>query len=489
MLLDERTPSLMEMARPPAPRPGFVHRYLVVPKLLYVGLNLVVYAVHAYGTDFFRRAWDLQLSQIGYISALSGFNFLGSIFWSSVADRTGRHKTILVGCTALYALLMFALNFRFGAAGLAAKILYTAGCFGLAQFVLSALFPLVDNQVMSILSEDPALSKDTFGRQRLWGTFAHSGVTILANQANQWYLQLRGDSPRLEKYLGNYLGMFLVLIVSAVFFIGTVVAGIPNRRREPEATEGAAEDKDAEAGQGAAKGDAEEDDIIFKEPAAVRSIGPSRQMLAIPAFLFFILVVLVSGVVRSSMSFFQTYFIIALHGGAQKGKDQAALVALPRIVSEVGVYFFGKQLFRVLGPHWMLIMSQAMGILRMAGYAAMPTQGSGAYIFPYFLELLKGLNSGLFSSSAVRLANDMAPEGCGNTAQGIVAGTYAGMSTVLGGLVGGFIVGFFPSTIEGERQGMQVMFFTLSGAGAVFLVLFVLKYWLVDRVICTRNRN
>lgn len=487
-------------------------RWLVVPKLLYIGLHLVVYAVHAYGTEFFRRQWDLKLSQVGYISALSGFNLVGSIFWSSLADRTGRHKTILVGCTAVYAVLMFALNFHFGNDGVVAKILYTAGLYGVSMFVVSALFPLIDNQVMIMLANDPATTKDTFGRQRLWGTLAHTGVTILANESNKWYLSLRGDSPWLKDHLGDYLGMFIVLIVSAVIFIITVILGIPsglkheNRQPMAETSEKklVEDDEDFNACEqvkgleqeeefsGDSTTNLKNDDtqIAMEEPShASHPKSPMLQLLAIPAFLFFILVVLISGVIRSAMSFFQVYFIIALHAGNQDGKDQAAYVALPRLVSEVGVYFFGQQLFHWFGPHWMLITSQATGVFRMLGYAAMPTSGAGSWIVPYFLELLKGLNSGLFASSAVRLASDMAPEGCGNSAQGFVTGTYAGLSTVLGGLLGGLIVSFFPSTIEGERRGMQAMFYILSGSGLVCLILFILKFWLVDAVICTRRRN
>lgn len=457
-------------------RSSFARRYLILPKLLYIGVNMVGYSVHAYGTDFFRRQWDLKLSEIGYISALSGFNFIGSIFWSSVADHTGRNKTILVGCTASYAILMFALNLRFGSHldGVTAKILYTAGCFGLAQFMGSALFPLVDHQVISLLTEDPALSKDTFGRQRLWGTFAHMGTTLLANQANKWYLQVRGDSPKLQALLGDYLGMFLILILSSILFITTVIIGIPNRKSTPMVH------VDEEKSEDVKKVEMKQQQI---EPAK----NPTFKLLKIPAFLFFLSFVMISGIIRAAMSFFQTYFIIAIHEGKQEGKDQAAFIALPRILSEVGVYFFGKQLLHWFGPHLMLITSQATGILRMLGYALMPTSGVGSWIVPYFLELLKGLNSGLFSSSAVRLANDMSPHGCGNTAQGLVAGTYSGLSMSLGGIIGGIIVGFFPSTLEGERHGIQTMFFILSGSGAVFLVAFILKYWLVDGVLFRRT--
>jgi MFS family permease len=157
-------------------------------------------------------------------------------------------------------------------------------------------------------------------------------------------------------------------------------------------------------------------------------------------------------------------------------------------MSEVGVFFFGKQLIRVLGAHWMLIGSMATGILRLVGYASMPTKGAGSLIVPYFLELLKGLNAGLFVSSAVRLASDMAPEGCSNTAQGLVSGNYVGLSTVFGGILGGLIVSFFPSTLEGERRGMQTMFFIISGSATVCLVLFILKYMFVDKVLCTGRR-
>jgi hypothetical protein len=491
---------------------GFLKKYLVIPKLIYIGLNLLLYAVHAYGTDFFRRQWNIKLSQIGYISALSGFNFVGSIFWSGVADRTLRYKLILVTCTAAYAILMFSLNMKVFTDSTGAKIAFTAICFGLAQFFGSALFPLVDNQVMSLLAADPTLSKDTFGRQRLWGTIAHSSVTLLSNQANKWYLSLRGDSAFLQKYFGDYLGMFLVLVLSAMFFAATIIFGIPNdleaipggsshHHHQPTEKEKQLEMVMEETDEKLKQFEEEEEPVKILEETKMETItmiepvsrswwhsSPTARLLCIPAFLFFMLVVLVTGIVRSVMTFFQAYFIITIHNGGQKGKDQAAYTAIPRLLSEVGVFFFGKQLMRILGAHWMLIGSMGTGILRLVGYAAMPTKGAGSLILPYFLELLKGLNAGLFVSSAVRLANDMAPEGCSNTAQGLVSGNYAGLSTAFGGILGGLIVGFYPSTIEGERKGMQTMFYIISGSATVCLVLFILKFIFVDKVLCTGRR-
>lgn len=482
----------------------FIKKYLVIPKLIYIGLNLLLYAVHAYGTEFFRRQWNIKLSQIGYISALSGFNFVGSVFWSGVADRTLRYKLILVTCTTAYAILMFSLNIKVFTESTGAKIAFTAMCFGLAQFFGSALFPLVDNQVMSLLAADPTLSKDTYGRQRLWGTIAHSSVTILSNQANKWYLSLRGDSAFLNKYFGDYLGMFLVLVFSAVFFATTIIFGIPNDLEAIAASNSHHHNpKDAEKKQVEEVNEKklEEDPVTIIEEGKIEAIpmiepvpsswwysSPTIRLLCIPAFLFFMLVVLVTGIVRSVMTFFQAYFIITIHDGGQKGKDQAAYTAIPRLMSEVGVFFFGKQLIRVLGAHWMLIGSMATGILRLVGYASMPTKGAGSLIVPYFLELLKGLNAGLFVSSAVRLASDMAPKGCSNTAQGLVSGNYVGLSTVFGGILGGLIVSFFPSTLEGERKGMQTMFFIISGSATICLVLFILKYMFVDKVLCTGRR-
>ena len=114
-----------------------------------------------------------------------------------------------------------------------------------------------------------------------------------------------------------------------------------------------------------------------------------------------------------------------------------------KLSSELLIFYFGKNLMDFLGVHWMLLVSQFAGIARVFGYGFMSSKPEHLYI-TLIWEFLKGLNTGLFFSAAVRVSNEIAPKGCGNTAQGIFGGVYNGVAAALAGMIGGYTVDAFP---------------------------------------------
>ena len=86
------------------------------------------------------------------------------------------------------------------------------------------------------------------------------------------------------------------------------------------------------------------------------------------------------------------------------------------------------------------------------------------------LELFKGLNSGLVTAGAVRIASDLAPPGGANTAQGLFTGILVGFSTFVGGILSIFLFSCDESLIEGRtRHGVQYLWYPLA---SLYLTLY-----------------
>jgi hypothetical protein len=426
---------------------------LPIPKLLYFTLNLEVYAVHAYQAKFFLDIWNLPIENYGYIATLQATSFFGAVFWANVANRWKKPRAIIAICSIGYAVLMSTFLIPIFKDSLLAHSIYLAIMWGIAQFFLAGCFPILDAMVLVYLARLPQTqSRDLFGRQRLWGTFGHFAATYLS----MGFIAMFG-----------YYGMYLLLVLCAVVFCGVLALGLSSVRTLSNALRSP------------------------QRAQADSSISPSKRLFSNPNFCFFLLVVLTIGYIRSIMSNFQSYFIEQV---LEKSKRFIADAGAVRAITEVGVFFFERLLMDKLGPYWMLIISQLAGVARAFGYGVIPspplTTVPGEPMVDiatrynkmiYGLELLKGLQTGFVVSASVKLANEIAPRDCATSAQGWFSGVFTGLSTAAGGIVGGHLIFYYKQ--QGHPQPMQQMFKTSAVVPFLMMILFILKYSLIDRVI------
>lgn len=450
-------------------------QWLILPKFIYFTLNCSIYATHNYTAMYFYRMWGLEVYQFGAVSSLSAVQFFGALFWGHLADLTGRHKSILLACTVLYGLFFCFLELKpfDGHSSLIYRIIYSAIMYGFSCFFVSCLFPLVDAQVFSILAKDPNFNKETFGRQRLWGTIGHGAVTLAVG---------------VSIYTVGFIGMFVVLVLSCTSFVFFIVVGIPADIKIIKKIEKSDQEEHKETKHAPEKErdcSTSIDEKVFAKHSESRTNEESKGFVArlrqTPAIqvllnsdLFFLAVAIMSaGYVRSVMSNFLGFYM-------QKEMNQSeimvAVAIMFRMASEVAIFFYNKQLLRIFGLHWMLIIAQAAGLLRVLAYSLLPPTGNWFYL-SFGIELLKGTSTGCLISSGVRMANDIAPPGCVNTAQAYISGIYSGLSLAIGGALGGLIIYLLPSH---SVAGMFRITFYM-GLGA--LMLCVVKYSLFDRVI------
>lgn len=443
--------------------------WMIMPKLLYFFLNVVIYSTHSLGPQYFVKEFGFADYQVSYISAFTGFNFIGAIVWSWLADRTGKHKLILMATSLCYALTFSALLkdpfYKYGQERL--RFIYTCVIYTLANFFNSALFPLLDANIMATMANNPKFTKENFGRQRLFGSLGHTASTVLA-------------AVLVEKYFG-FPGMFGLLCLSAIIFSVLVWFGIEGRV-EPGMTGhghhghgGGGESKNPSVGL---------KDTLPNSPTPsppdihgqmqtdtrVSVKNPVWILVTSGNFMFFMFFVLIAGIGRSAMTNYQTYFLL---NNLDQTAIDGAITTFFRLIFEISVFFFGKKLMHAVGIYWLLILSQIAGIARIAGYALLSPEYSWAYYATFGLETIKGLNSGLFSLSAIRIASDLAPKGCENSAQGLFSGNYSGLSMAAGGIIGGILL-WIQNPNAADR--MQTMFWWVTLITGFFTGLFTLIY-------------
>lgn len=433
---------------------NFVEDWLIVPKMLYFGLNVVVYSTHAFLFQYVSSTWNISKGEYSLTNFVQFTNIAGSFVFSRLADRTGKYRLIVAGCVAAYCtcmcLLLFPI-FENQVLKLAHYLTINAACF----FFTAGTFPLLDSMVMSKLSSNPKLSKEMFGRQRLWGTIGHCIIGVIVHEA-------------YDHFGKNYHVMFYTLIISSVAFIATVFFGIPA-------------DLKIEAhshGHHGHHGGNKDNKEASASPAASGPRPTAFSLMTSPSFSFFLGTVFVAGFIRSIITTYQSPFITEeLH----YSKAVVSNSIFVRVFPEAALYFFSKEITQWLGIYWVLLIGHTAGVVRMFGYTLVPKGSANdskpsniAYISILALECLKGVNSSLVISSAARIASDMAPKGLASTAQGLVAGTWQGLSMTIASLSGFFLVNTFE---------IGATFVICSTAGAICIVLIILKFAMVDRVI------
>lgn len=487
---------------------SIVHRWLLLPKLLYFMLNMLVYSLHAFATKFYIKEWNFKAEWVGYMNALQFLNFFGSIFWSQLADKTGKHRTItVVGAFMFCALNTLLLIHYFDEERWTGRV-WAISCNTLGMFFLSGLFPMVDAQVISLLSRDGNYSKDIFGRQRLWGSIAHTGATAF--------------SHLLRVLFAQPSGMFVGMNLSGIAFIISVLLAVPGdlkiekgkhghhhggddkKKAEVPASPTLSVQSDTSAASSTSSTGASDPAGTAEKVQAVmagtptpampvhvtdhdRVSNPTLILLRKPAFLFFMTFILVAGYVRSIMTIYQKYFVSDV---LAMNDESNVFLDLFRMFSEVGTFFFSKHIISACGVYWVLILSQVMGIARMLVYGMyryLPENELVRQMIIYSVELLKGLNTGLIVSSAIKIVTEMAPRGTENTAQGLFSGTYAGLSMAVAGIFGGLLLQFLPTGTETDpkvidESRFQGMFLVSTVVCFVVLLLFFCKYAFVDRV-------
>lgn len=257
----------------------------------------------------------------------------------------------------------------------------------LYSFCSAPIIPLVDNTVLELLGE----RKAEYGRQRLWGAIGWGGSGALMGLIVQRYgLQW-----------GFYVSLSLMVLLGL---------------------------------------------IANRLPVSHARIGGQywhglRRLLTNRAWMVLLFVLFVNGI---GMSFTNNFLFLYLKrlGAGQALMGYALGVAS---LSELPAFFFADQLLRRWGARGLLIAALVAQVVRMFGYAFMPTPE-----FALLIALLHGLTFSAMWVAAISYANQHAPPGLGATVQGLLAAVSMSLAGIVGALIGGLLFdGIGPAAMFG----------------------------------------
>lgn len=480
---------------------SFMEYWLIMPKLLCFMLNVFVYALHGLITFFFIKSWGYTYYQYGYATSVLVTNFFGSMFWSSMADRTGKYKIIIITTSIVYTVIACSMTYVDGST-IIRKVGIFCG-FAVFNFFLSAVFPLVDAQILGSLAKNPKLSKDQFNNQRMWGAVGHFFATLLS-----FFLYKKNEPSSAVWFQIVVTIIFVALVWFGVEDVAPVKHGHHGDASGEKNKKIESSDNDKEEIHQVPVTDAPEVPLTpapFSANEELTAEGTQGQkhpvvvLLTNPSFMFFMIFVLSCGVIRSITSSFQKLladaavkhrpkFLIDSFNYLFSNEDTAkqvsiAMIDFGRMLSEIAVYLFAKPLKYYCGVYWIIVASQVVGIVRVFGYAGLDTNKTSAFYYAVLLELLKGFSSGLVSSSAIPIASRIAPAGCETTAQGLFSGNYSGLSMALGGLIGGGILHYLYEDDPGQLANTQDMYFYVASGSLVVTIILAFKFIFIDRVM------
>lgn len=426
------------------------------PKLIYFTLNMALYSSLTFTSAYFFERWGLPIYKFGTLSSLSIVELIGAMWWGGLADRSGKHREILLGCTWMYCVCFCALPVMEWVVpdedGMGIKMGISTVLLSATYFCMSSFFPLVDSCVLRELkarnhvAEGDGSEHLSFGKQRLWGTVGHAAISVISAQFISWF---------------GWPGMFGVMILTCIAF-SLIIYTIPDGERS---------------------GVSNLEIAVEHETSTTLTQGNWNFLFKFD-FVLFLFVVLLSGYMRSILSIFLPYHLLI---DMNQTPLFVGMTAVFRISAEILIFAYAqtssKSGIRIndsglgtrAGEVKMVLLGLAAGVVRVAGYGALKgikeASGFPLWLVVFLLESLKGISVACLISGAVRLAHDLVPESASTRAQALVSGTYSGLSTGLAGLIGGGVTFILPS------HDLTTMFrvTALSGVIGILMSLRLLK--------------
>lgn len=376
--------------------------YLVFPKLIFFLVNFILYTTYTYQLDYLADVWKLNITSSGFITSIPVISFFFAIAWSSLAQRTGWYKEIIVAVVLLYSLCFTSFQ---GLSSIMEKsedwkrFAVVSAIYGCMSISASALFPLLDHKIYTKLAKDRRFSAEIFGRQRLWGTVGQGVSGFVAG----WGIKTFG-----------YVSIFYYSAIASILFILLVIFGF-------ESSHSVIDSKKADKAEG-----------TKSQVEKISWMTAMRKLMHLQ-FISFLLVILVASYARAIVgNFLVRYLKICL----KINKDTSGFLILMRTLPEIGCFFFSKNMLHAFGVNNMLLFAQVAGLIRVTTYAWLPDDAKWV---PFIVESLRGVNNAFLMASGVRLAHELSPVEAQTVAQGFFHGIFGNLTTGTAGILASLI--------------------------------------------------
>lgn len=389
---------------------------MIFPSVWFLLLYASNGTVPPYLSLHYREEVGLSTQQIGYLFAISPFvSFVAATFWTAVADKCNRHRTILVLLNLLSATTYILLGTVKDFTGLMLLTMVNS-------FFGGPVGAFVDIYALDALGPSRAAM---YGKLRMIGTVAYGCSTFLTGVV-------------VEKAShGNYTIAFVMYgIVQAAFII--TVAFSPWRKPVPFKSLPALRRASQEIITASV-------DLLTKD-----RVEFEHRMYALfcnRSMMVFLATSILHGMARNIMG---SYLFIFLSEYMHSAPILLGMSSPFSIGLEAPCFFFSTVFLTRLGFRKMIYLSIAAILVRGGAYTllslyAVPVIADEVEGWKYapiilLVELTQGIAFAQFWSAGIHYMNVVSPDDLKTTSQGVFNGVSGGLATGIGNIIGGVLL-------------------------------------------------
>jgi MFS family permease len=474
-------------------------REILKAKLVYLFYFGASASLTAYLPVYYRQI-NMNDVQTGILASVKPFvTFVSAPLWGGIADRTGRHKMILLVAVVVYTLLIaavypFSLTNDSQIRGIHGNISSNSTDVNLTKAIQleienSSTKAKKDTTIFSMVKSP---SEEARRENDIQTTATLNDINIDTGNSSSPTNSSTGQSTGLNTELEFWL-LFMLLVI-AFFFMATltpimdatVVTLTTSNNYGKQRLWGAVgfglfgliSGILASGGKFSAEVNEKANFlppfvlfvalnalvfIVCWKMKTVEGRQPSpivfphiKVLLKNPRVMLFVIVVLIMGISSGVITWFLFLFLKDI-GGSQTLLGISIAVSC---VSEVLVFLFAGKMIDLLGNSKILLLSLATFIIRLIGYS---------YLYDPWLvlpiELLHGFTYAAMWSSCVSYGSSISPPEVVTTVIGLLTGVHFGLGWGLGGALGGVVYQYFGPRVL--FRGCAVM----CGVGMVLQLL------------------
>lgn len=368
---------------------------------LYFFVFITVYSAHNYMQMMNKELNNIEEKKHGLLDILSLIKFIGAFLISNIADRTGKYGHIIgvgLGGYVVFLYLMFN-GHGYSSSGFYLVLIIFYRSFSI--FFLSGVFPVLDAVCFEHLDKINKL-KEWYGRLRISSCLGHSLGTLsvkygtkIANEASRAAIPL---------YMTCIFGMFSIL------YVWIVLDFLKPEKRLPSVAVR----------------------LSFREKMS-RNWVHIKEIITLD-FVLLLVAILLQGIHRQAVSTYQEKYFETIN----IDRSQTSTIFAVRCLPEAIMLFITPYFEMAIGIYWMFFLAVIFGFSRPLIYAFLNFEKWSQLkikILIYFVEILKGIFSALFSYSASKIVKELNTPVNKSTAQGLYNGFYSGLAPVISAFI------------------------------------------------------
>ncbi|KAM0687230.1 hypothetical protein COBT_001530 [Conglomerata obtusa] len=396
------------------------------------------YSAYNYMLNIISGSSNLSLQKYSLLDVLQIFEFIGGFYWTNLADRTQKHKYIIIVGLLGYAFFFSAFKFAptcMKADGLNVFTIFYRSALG---FFCSGIFATLDAFCIKYLEQTDD-AKNLYGRIRIFACVGYSSAHITLKFAEQYFTNAKPGMCSI------YLTIILAVISSFYILIFFPFVDIIENKNS----------------------DKNKIDLIQN----------TRNIKKLLTFNFLLLsgTILLQGIHRKAI----TTYLVSYFDSNEIKRSKINYVLAARSIPELILFLSTSLIEKKIGIYVMHFLAVFFGILRPISYAYVDLKNyedTIKTILMYVLEFTNGIFSVLFYYSGVQIANEISTAKTKSLAQGIIYGCYNGLAPCFSGLIGFLLLDKEVIKFKGNNiRGLFLLTGVLGCVGFILMAILIIR--------------